>query len=192
MENKMYKFSQISKYRWDDEEKTGPHQFSQQETQLIGQLRPHPEILVRVQSILEIARNAEGPLKTADEVEERLIEEMRRLGHATLSHWATQAEERVSNELKSQHPTVRSRKKTLKGWCVFGLVAERERIWRSQTKSCRRPLPQRLGVTPRGRSRRLERVLTDFGCEHSFVRAAERVREHDGFEMGASAVRTAT
>jgi hypothetical protein len=68
----------------------------------------------------------------------------------------------------------------------------RERLWRSATQSYLRPLPARLGVTPRGRSRRLERVLTDFGCEQAFVRAAESVREHYGFAMGASAVRTAT
>ncbi len=91
--------------------KAEPNQLSQQETELIEQLRQHPEMMERVQSILEIARNAEGPLKTADEVEELLIEEMRRLGNATLSHWATQAEERVSAELKSQDPTVLSRKK---------------------------------------------------------------------------------
>lgn len=72
------------------------------------------------------------------------------------------------------------------------MVAVRERIWRSQTQHYLRPLPQRLGVTPRGRSRRLERVLTDFGCEHSFVRATESVLEHYGFEIGASAVRMAT
>jgi hypothetical protein len=35
-------------------------------------------------------------------------------------------------------------------------------------------------------------VLTDFGCEHSFARAAGSVLEHYGFEIGASAVRTAT
>jgi len=67
-------------------------------------------MMVRVQSILEIARN-EGALKTADEVEELLVEEMRRLGGATLQHWATRAEERVSTELKSRDPAVRSRKK---------------------------------------------------------------------------------
>jgi hypothetical protein len=38
----------------------------------------------------------------------------------------------------------------------------------------------------------LERVLTDFGCEHSFARAVESVREHYGIELGASTVRTAT
>lgn len=81
------------------------------ETRLIEQLREHPQMMVRVQSILEIAANAEGPLKTADEVEELLIEEMRRLGNVTLSQWASQAEERVSIELKRQDSTVRSRKK---------------------------------------------------------------------------------
>ena len=83
-------------------------------------------------------------------------------------------------------------KKTLTWWCVFGVVSVRERIWRSQAQSYLRPLPQRLGVTPRGRSRRLERVLTDFGSEHSFAREVGSVREHYGFEIGPSAVRAAT
>jgi hypothetical protein len=91
--------------------KSSQNKFSQEEGQLIEQLRRQPGLMVRVQSILKIARNEEGPLKTADEVEERLIEEMRQLGNLTLTHWATQAEERVSTELKSQDPTVRSRKK---------------------------------------------------------------------------------
>jgi hypothetical protein len=68
----------------------------------------------------------------------------------------------------------------------------RERIWRSQTRSYVRPLPPRLGVTSRGRSRRMQRVLTDFGIEHSFARAAESVLEHYGLTLGSSAVRTAT
>ena len=80
----------------------------------------------------------------------------------------------------------------MKWWCVFGLVSVRERIWCSPAKSYLRPLPKRLGVTPRGRSRRLQRVLTDFGCEQSFARAAQSVKEHYGFEIGASAVRTET
>jgi hypothetical protein len=38
----------------------------------------------------------------------------------------------------------------------------------------------------------LERVLTDFGSEHSFRHAAARVLEHYGFEINVSAVRDAT
>jgi hypothetical protein len=68
----------------------------------------------------------------------------------------------------------------------------RERIWASAGRSYLRPLPGGLGVRPRGRSRRLQRVLTDFGCEHSFARAAQSVREHYGFNIGATAVRVAT
>ena len=81
------------------------------EMKLIEQLRQHPEMMTRVQRIMEIARNEDGPLKTADEVEELLIQEMRQLGNATMGEWASQAEERVSGELKSQDPTVLSRKK---------------------------------------------------------------------------------
>ena len=72
------------------------------------------------------------------------------------------------------------------------MVAVRDRIWRSQSQSYIRPLPGRLGVRSLGRSRRLERVLTDFGAEHSFARATSSVREHYGFEIGVSAVRDAT
>lgn len=67
-----------------------------------------------------------------------------------------------------------------------------DRVWRSSTQKYLRPLPRRLGVTVRGRSRRLERVLTDFGVEHSFARAAESLEEHYGVKLGASAVRVAT
>ena len=67
-----------------------------------------------------------------------------------------------------------------------------DRVWRSSTQKYLRPLPRRLGVTVRGRSRRLERVLTDFGVEHSFARAAESLEEHYGVKLGATAVRTAT
>jgi len=85
--------------------------FTPQETQLIEQLRLQPEMLVRVQSLLNLAQAAQGPLQTADAVEELLIQELRQLGNTTMNQWATQAEARVGVELKSQDATVRSRKK---------------------------------------------------------------------------------
>ena len=86
-------------------------EFTAAEMKLVEQLREHPEMMARVQGIMEIAGNEEGPLKTADEVEELLIQEMRQLGNATMGQWARRAEERVSREFKSQDPTVLSRKK---------------------------------------------------------------------------------
>ncbi len=71
-------------------------------------------------------------------------------------------------------------------------MSVQDRVWRNQNQSYLRPLPGRLGVSPGGRSRRLDRVLTGFGCEQSFAQAAVSVQEHYGFEIGVSAVRTAT
>ena len=82
-----------------------------QEIRLLERFRQRPEMMERIQSILEIAYDEAGPLKTADEIEELLVEEIRRLGNETMSQWAVQAEERVSRELKQQDPTVLSRKK---------------------------------------------------------------------------------
>ena len=84
---------------------------SQSERNLIQRLRKQPKMLERVQRILEISNSSEGPLKTADEIEELLLEEMRRLGNDTMKEWATQAEKRVGQELQEQDPTVLKRKK---------------------------------------------------------------------------------
>src|SRR5258708_3935267 len=81
------------------------------DARLIEQLRQHPQMMERVQSILEITSSNAGPLKAADEVEALLVQEMRQLGNSSMSQWAGHAEERVSKELKEQDPTVRSRKK---------------------------------------------------------------------------------
>lgn len=91
--------------------KAAKQQLTDREMRLVEQLRRHPEMMERFQSILELTDSTEGPLKTADEVEELLIEEVRKLGHATLSRWAVGAEERVSQELKEQQSGVLSRKK---------------------------------------------------------------------------------
>ena len=49
--------------------------------------------------------------KNGESIEELLIQEVRRLGAATMNQWASQAEKRVSQELKEQDSTIRSRKK---------------------------------------------------------------------------------
>ena len=89
----------------------GNPKLTAQETQLIRQLRQQPAMSARLQSILELAHAAEGPLKTADAVEELLIQELRQLGSTTMNQWATQAEERVSAEVQAQDATVRGLKK---------------------------------------------------------------------------------
>lgn len=91
--------------------KTSPNDdLNPDERRLISALRQRPEMMARMRSIVEIARN-EGALKTADEVEELLIAEMRKLGNTTMREWAGAAQERVTEELRGQEPALRSRKK---------------------------------------------------------------------------------
>jgi hypothetical protein len=83
---------------------------SRQELRLIEQLREHPELMARLESILVITKS-EGIVKTADEVEGLLIEELRRLGNTTMGSWAAQAERTLAEQLKQQEPSSKVRKK---------------------------------------------------------------------------------
>ena len=94
-----------------EEKKRASRELSLEEIRLIERLRQQPKMMEGVQRILEIANSAEGALKTADEIEELLIEEMRRLGNTTMTEWAIQAEQRVGQELKAREPEVLKRKK---------------------------------------------------------------------------------
>ena len=107
----MYKFSHLLNKIGMLKKKFLSDPFTDEEKQLIEQLREQPELLARFQSILGITRNEGAALNTADEVEGLLIEEMRRLGHAGMSQWATRAEAHVGRAFQQQEPQARSRKK---------------------------------------------------------------------------------
>jgi len=93
------------------QKKSHPPTLNAAEMQLIEQLRKHPELFERVRSILEITASAEGPLKKADEIEALLIQEMRRLGHATMETWAGRAERALADQLKQRDASASVRKK---------------------------------------------------------------------------------
>jgi hypothetical protein len=81
------------------------------ELKLIERLREHPELMERFRSILEVTANADGPVKRADEIEALLIEEMRRLGNATMESWAGRAERTLGEQLKQKDASAVVRKK---------------------------------------------------------------------------------
>jgi hypothetical protein len=84
---------------------------TREEAELIERLRQRPVMMERLQKIVGLVENENGPLKTADQIEELLVEEMRRLGGEAMGNWAVGAEKRLSDELRRQDPTVLSRKK---------------------------------------------------------------------------------
>ena len=82
------------------------------ESKLLEQLRENPHLLGRFESILALAREEDGgTVRSADEVEFALIEQLRLLGNETLTHWACSAEQKVSEALKSSTLSVQQREK---------------------------------------------------------------------------------
>ena len=51
-------------------------------------LQAHPVLRERFEALLAIVEAEGGTVECADDVEQRVIEEMRRLGHAVLQDWA--------------------------------------------------------------------------------------------------------
>jgi hypothetical protein len=65
-------------------------------------LQGNPALRNRLESILDIAENVNGEFKTADEAEERAIEELRRLGNELLQEWAINQEKKAVEDLVKQ------------------------------------------------------------------------------------------
>jgi hypothetical protein len=78
---------------------------------LLEQLRRQPELLERLETIVGLTQVDGEKLPTADEVEGRLVEEVRRLGHQVMEDWAGNAEARVGREVRQKQPRAGVRKK---------------------------------------------------------------------------------
>ena len=73
---------------------------------LINRLDKHPALKARFEAILDVAENAHGDLISADEAEQRAIEQVRQLGNELLHDWAEQRVVVAANELKEQEVNV--------------------------------------------------------------------------------------
>jgi len=71
-------------------------------------LKKHPTLRERFESILDIAENANGDCIRADDAEEQVIEEVRKLGQTTLQGWADRQNkeqtERLLDEIENGRP----------------------------------------------------------------------------------------
>ena len=78
---------------------------------LAEELREHPRLREQVEAILKLVRSDEGPIRKADDVEELLVQEVRKLGKNAMQEWALSAEERSAAQLQRDSPAVRCLKK---------------------------------------------------------------------------------
>jgi HD-like signal output (HDOD) protein len=84
------------------------NQISATEKKLIEGLRRHPALAERMQAIIELSDKGEI---SADQIEDLLVEEVRRLGSSAMESWAATAEEQAAREFKEQNPDCRYGKK---------------------------------------------------------------------------------
>ena len=155
--------------------------------------KPHTrQRLVEIASMIDQLVAQGG---TADEAETRAIEQIRKLGHGLLTDWAEKAEPSSVDKARSQDPKLRPyrKKKALTWHSTYGEIRVLEQRLRQGRRGRQvRPFCQQAGVRQKSYSMPLQRALTDFGAEESFVLAARRVREHYGIEVPANAARTHT
>jgi hypothetical protein len=87
-----------------------PTKLSDAELKLIERLRERPELMERFAAIVELSTSTE-PIKRADEIEELLLQEIRRLGNATMQGWASEVEKALGQQLQQKDPSAAVRKK---------------------------------------------------------------------------------
>ena len=64
----------------------------------LARLRRHPELHQRMDAILRIVEDSDGDAVKADEAEERVAQEIRKMGQETLQSWAERKLARVESE----------------------------------------------------------------------------------------------
>jgi hypothetical protein len=93
-------------------EPTKKNQFNEE---FIERLRRHPELYERIDAILRIVEDADGDVTKADEAEERVVEEIRKLGQEALQSWADVKLEKVGSHYEESLLYKRREKKNSAG-----------------------------------------------------------------------------
>ena len=89
----------------------GPSIDPSREKRLLAALRNHPQLFERFEAIAALSHSQHAEPLNADQVEELLVEELRKLGNQTMEHWAIETEERLAQQLQAGTPGARLRKK---------------------------------------------------------------------------------
>ena len=82
---------------------------------LVAFLREHPDFRDRVASIARATENADGDLDEVDAAEDRMVEEVRRLGRDALQGWAEKRVAVTEQEIRQQPCLHRQGKKNSAG-----------------------------------------------------------------------------
>lgn len=82
---------------------------------IIKRLEKHPYLLTRLDAMLEVAENTNGAYDLADDAEEKLFVEVRKLGNELLQNWAENQILTKSEQLGEDKTVTRHSKKNFIG-----------------------------------------------------------------------------
>jgi hypothetical protein len=82
---------------------------------LLEHLNKHPELRSRVESMLLVVADEMGELQEADAAEMALIEQMRRMGRASLQAWASDQANKAVDAMSLEDGVRRAGKKNSNG-----------------------------------------------------------------------------
>ncbi len=86
---------------------------STKDRELVKLLNAHPSLRERVEQLIQVVEDADGNLEKADAAEQRVIEEVRKIGHEALTEWVINKNNRYKQELSGQQGIRLAGKKTV-------------------------------------------------------------------------------
>ena len=82
---------------------------------LLNRLNKHPVLRERIASLLDVVDDAGDDLKLADDAEDRVVEEVRRMGQEALQAWAAAQIEQTEADVRLSGRAYRDGKKNSAG-----------------------------------------------------------------------------
>ncbi len=70
----------------------------------LSRLNQHPQLRERVETLLNVVENTAGNCTTADDAEQYVIEELRKMGNDALHCWADKAIDKATVDFREQNP----------------------------------------------------------------------------------------
>ena len=77
---------------------------TEQDEKFMANLNKHPILRARVEDLLSVVENVDGSCTKADDAEQRVVDELRKMGNEALQSWGEQAAVKSAEALKAQKP----------------------------------------------------------------------------------------
>ncbi len=80
-------------------------------SEFLARLQRHPELQAKFDALLDVVENAAGDASKADEVEQRVFEELRLMGQQAIQAWAARKQQRIETDCDARSDLARKQKK---------------------------------------------------------------------------------